>query len=137
MKQIIYKSINVDLDPETLKELLDQAQRNNKLNDITGVLLFSDPYFMQVLEGASAAVDRLFDKIVMDPRHTDVVTVLSRPIATREFPEWSMHNLELNLPPMDAGFFKTGGWQLNGLAGLAEGRAKRVLTAFTEGHWCD
>ena len=45
---------------------------------------------MQVLEGESELVDELHQKIVKDPRHTGLVTLIRSPIPKRSFSDWKM-----------------------------------------------
>ena len=89
--QLVYCSSAVrPMDEAALTSLLLRARANNTRLGITGVLLYHDGSFLQVLEGAEAVVRSLFDRIVRDPAHSSVVELLSRPIEQREFPGWSM-----------------------------------------------
>jgi len=77
------------IDPGVAR-ILARSRKNNREADIVGGLLFGDGCFFQCLEGAPAAVDRLYAKIAADPRHTDVKLVARVPIARRSFTDWSM-----------------------------------------------
>ena len=46
--------------------------------------------FLQVLEGGRAAVNRLYNRIVADPRHKDVELLSYQQIGERHFAGWSM-----------------------------------------------
>jgi hypothetical protein len=70
--------------------ILMQARRNNPAHKLGGVLYFSNNYFFQCLEGEQEAVNNLYRKILHDPRHTDVQTVLVKRIDQRQFANWSM-----------------------------------------------
>ena len=70
--------------------ILAVSRRNNARDGITGGLLFSDGCFAQVLEGPLHAVESAFERIQCDERHSDVTVLQSGPIATRDFPEWTM-----------------------------------------------
>ncbi len=63
---------------------------------MTGLLLYLDGNFMQVLEGPEEAVMDIFGKIEKDIRHTNIIVILKDPIAEREFSEWSMAFLNLD-----------------------------------------
>ena len=63
--------------------------KNASLN-ITGVLLYINGHIVQVLEGEQQAVEALYKRIQADDRHTDVRTVLERPIIQRLFSQWYM-----------------------------------------------
>lgn len=94
-----------------LQELLAQARSNNEELDITGLLLYANGQFLQVLEGPEPAVRRLFDTIRNDPRHTSVETLLTTDTTERTFPDWKM-GLDRPVPVSDEGtfssFLKTG-----------------------------
>ena len=58
--------------------------------EITRALLFSDTNFSQVLEGPRAEVERLYETLNHDPRHKDLLRLLSEPLAAPQFSDWSM-----------------------------------------------
>ena len=70
--------------------ILATSRRNNARDGITGGLLFSEGCFAQVLEGPLDAVESAFERIQCDERHSDVTVLQSGPVATRNFPDWSM-----------------------------------------------
>jgi hypothetical protein len=72
-----------------LDSLLAASQRHNAAQDITGLLLYSQGRYVQVLEGPQAAVEGLYAAIQRDARHAQVETV-SRGPGPRRFAEWSM-----------------------------------------------
>lgn len=81
----------------TLLDLVEQSQRNNQKLGITGILVYSDGNFMQVIEGADLVTNALYERIKLDARHRNVVTIEQRSIEVREFQGWSMaYNI---LPP--------------------------------------
>jgi hypothetical protein len=73
-----------------LKQILNTSIRNNVSAGITGGLLFSRNYFVQVLEGGRADLLKTFTSISGDPRHQDVVLVEHKPTSMRVFGAWSM-----------------------------------------------
>jgi hypothetical protein len=79
-----------------LATLLEKSQRANALRDISGMLLYRDGNFMQLLEGEKHAVDALFKKIALDSRHAGAIMMLSGDVETRSFPDWSMAFRNLN-----------------------------------------
>ena len=78
------------LDDVELLELLRVARQNNERSGITGMLLYRDGNFLQVLEGPSPAVDELIDKIKRDTRHHGVILMSRRGVQERQFAEWQM-----------------------------------------------
>lgn len=81
-----------------LIELLKKSRENNDGLGITGMLLYKDGNFMQVLEGEEDSVFSLKAKIAADSRHRDMMILLSGPVRRREFPDWSMGFANLNSP---------------------------------------
>lgn len=73
-----------------LQNILAASRKNNTAHDITGALLYNGGNFAQVLEGPLAAIERTFEKIQCDPRHTEVNVLHNGPAESRNFPEWSM-----------------------------------------------
>lgn len=89
--QVIYVSSAVrPMSDDELLALLQRSRENNARVDVTGLLLYHDGNFMQALEGSAPAVDALHAKIGQDCRHVGMLTLLRRPIAQREFADWSM-----------------------------------------------
>jgi hypothetical protein len=73
-----------------LVELLQKARENNKRQQITGILLYAQQRFIQVLEGEEEEVRDLFERIAGDPRHRKVTVVLEGQHTQRMFSKWSM-----------------------------------------------
>ena len=73
-----------------LADLLAAARPYNAAQQITGLLLYHDRRFVQVLEGPEAAVRALYARIRQDPRHSHVVTVSEGPGPGRRFGAWGM-----------------------------------------------
>jgi hypothetical protein len=75
---------------DELGAILRQSKANNPAQGITGVLCCSDDMYLQVLEGGRPAVNRLYNRIVADPRHKDVELLSYQQIGERHFAGWSM-----------------------------------------------
>lgn len=73
-----------------LKALLIQARENNKLKLITGLLLYFDSKFIQLIEGEENEIKNLYEVIAKDERHKDVFKLKEGPIESRFFEDWSM-----------------------------------------------
>ncbi|WP_201597313.1 BLUF domain-containing protein [Psychrobacter fulvigenes] len=50
---------NPDVSAKDFNEILQQAQKNNAANGITGMLVFNKNYFLQTIEGPRAQINRL------------------------------------------------------------------------------
>jgi CRISPR/Cas system CMR-associated protein Cmr3 (group 5 of RAMP superfamily) len=88
---LIYTSLAVrDMSKDELIQILSKARENNKRLNISGVLLYKEGNFLQVLEGPDEVVKERFEIIRQDPRHHEVTMLLKRPIAKRDFAHWEM-----------------------------------------------
>jgi hypothetical protein len=79
-----------------LREMLATCRVNNERDGITGMLLYKDGNFMQVLEGEESKVRTLLQRITGDLRHRGLVVIDSGPTAAREFGAWSMAFTDLS-----------------------------------------
>ena len=134
--QIIYMSNLVDNDEAQIAPIVESARRNNAQNQVTGMLLYSDGHFMQVLEGDPAAVKATFEVIQRDPRHTHIFILDELRVGRREFGTWSMgyHRVtgsDLVSQPELAALFEIKAHELS--RRVAPGIAHAVLKSFGDG----
>ena len=123
-------------DRANLVELLAFARNHNETHGLTGMLLYVDESFFQILEGDPEQLHALYGRIEQDTRHSKVIKLLEVPIEKRSFSRWSMGYAKVtreelaNIPGLNDFFGK-------GLAftELGEGKAKVLLDAFREGKW--
>jgi len=124
------------LDDAARRELLRVARTNNERLGVTGMLLYVENSFFQVLEGEPEVVDELFLRIAGDPRHGNVTEIIREPITRRAFPEWSMGYAAVSradiLATTGLNDFFAGASCLRNIDG---GRAKKLLHAFACGRW--
>jgi hypothetical protein len=71
-------------------DIVSRARERNARQDISGFLMFDRHRYYQILEGETALVDALYDRIKTDPRHTNIETLHRQEITKRGFPDWSM-----------------------------------------------
>jgi FAD-dependent sensor of blue light len=91
MLSLVYVSSATQLfSEEDLKALLHQSRGKNARLGLTGLLLYKDGNFMQVLEGAEDAVLGTYAIIQGDPRHHGILELTRQQIQEREFGTWSM-----------------------------------------------
>ncbi|CAL1139896.1 unnamed protein product [Cladocopium goreaui] len=97
LMQLMYKSVMkeeaVQSKGEMVNEIVPRAVENNSKNGITGWMLYNDRTLVvyQVLEGPPEKVERLWDQIRKDRRHSVLEeTIRRRCIKTREFENWFM-----------------------------------------------
>jgi hypothetical protein len=84
------------IDQEELVAILRKSKANNPGLGVTGVLCFSEGIFLQVLEGGRSAVNRLYNRIASDSRHTDVELLCYEEIGERHFAGWSMGQVNMS-----------------------------------------
>jgi hypothetical protein len=75
---------------QEIERMLESSHRHNAANGITGMLLYADGSFIQVLEGQADAVQETYTRIQADVRHHQIYKLLDEPITARDFPDWSM-----------------------------------------------
>ncbi|HRH73370.1 MAG TPA: BLUF domain-containing protein, partial [Zoogloea sp.] len=89
--QLIYVSSACrDLSEDELCDILESSVRHNTQQGITGVLLYKNGSFMQVIEGEEAAIDETYSRICDDDRHKDIFLLSKEAISKRDFPRWAM-----------------------------------------------
>lgn len=73
-----------------LSELLTASRARNEAIGVTGMLVYRDGRFLQVLEGPEDVTRDLLGRIVKDPRHENVHFLVVQKIRRRSFAEWTM-----------------------------------------------
>ncbi len=91
MIQVSYVSTaTANMSSTALSALLDQSTNNNAAAGITGMLLYGNGTFLQLLEGDEPAVDALLLRILRDPRHHGARILHRRAVTERQYPGWNM-----------------------------------------------
>jgi len=91
MFYLIYVSSAIKLmDQDELLLLLKEARENNHKLGVTGMLLYKEGNFMQILEGERHVILELYDMITKDSRHKNVIKIMTGDIKKRNYAEWSM-----------------------------------------------
>jgi len=75
---------------ELLEEITSRSLQNNKLQNITGILLGLSNRFIQYLEGDENHVKKLVARIRKDPRHFEMNVWVQGYYDERVFKDWSM-----------------------------------------------
>ena len=136
LTSLVYVSSAVELFSQAeLRALLDTSRRNNSRSGITGMLLYKDGNFLQVLEGPATAIRDVHVRINRDPRHTGLITLMERPITERQFADWSMGFRNLADPGLRAapGYSEFLNIPLKEAALVSEpSRVDRLLRVFRE-----
>ncbi|QPH52506.1 BLUF domain-containing protein [Pontivivens ytuae] len=78
------------IEGQVLNDISVEANAFNSKHHITGMLIFSDGVFVQVLEGSTVEVLSLSARIAADPRNERLRVLWHGNVGERRFPEWSM-----------------------------------------------
>ena len=73
VRQVIYISKPTHFDHLVVDDILTKSRAKNPAAGITGNLIYHADLFLQMLEGPHSAVNELYEKILADNRHADVV----------------------------------------------------------------
>jgi hypothetical protein len=79
----------------SVDSILAQSRAHNPDLGVTGILCWGGDIFMQVLEGGRGPVNQLYNQIVRDDRHKDVVMLHYEEITERRFAGWTMGQVHL------------------------------------------
>ncbi len=91
MYYLIYTSyIAEGIQEEILKDLLSKSLEKNKARAVTGMLLYFDEKFIQLIEGEEKEVKQLYQSIFNDARHKNVAILKEGHHENRLFEDWSM-----------------------------------------------
>lgn len=102
LHELIYTSIAIEeMDQKGLEDILFTANNTNKELDITGMLVYHNRTFIQLLEGDKTKVEELYKKIIKDKRHTSAEIFWQDSIKQRSFANWSMAFSTLHSLPED------------------------------------
>lgn len=91
---LVYRSYAKDLDAIDIARILNKSQANNSKTGVTGLLLYRQNTFIQLLEGEEQTVKETYNKIIKDSRHSDVKILIESKSSLRIAPEWSMNYVE-------------------------------------------
>ena len=132
MFELIYVSTAAKrMTKDNLQSILMESMRHNSDHNITGILLYDQGSFCQVLEGDKKDILSLFKKIKKDKRHFNVITISEKDIQYREFSAWSMRfiNLDFYDREMIQGYQTISGNRMN-WTDINASLAKNILMQF-------
>jgi len=91
LNELIYTSVATPVGADVdVQGLLKTCERNNRRDQISGLLLFDGTRYIQILEGTDAKLDDLFGRITADTRHEMVELLHRGPVSERAFADWRM-----------------------------------------------
>ena len=98
-----------------LLEILAISRKNNQAKNITGMLIYGEGTFIQVIEGNDGDLENLYKKIELDPRHKNLIKLTEGTLKKRNFSDWSM------------GFKSVNAEELKMLEGYVDPKNKKFL----------
>jgi hypothetical protein len=83
------------IDKTTVDSILAKSRHKNPELGITGILCYGGNIYMQVLEGGRDGVNHLYNTIVRDARHEQVMMLHYEEVSERRFAGWTMGQVNL------------------------------------------
>lgn len=90
--QLVYTSRPFGFDAGTLLSILFKSRAQNARLDVTGCLICRDDIYLQLLEGPADNVAGIYEKILEDDRHVEVVELVRHEVPERMFGKWAMRD---------------------------------------------
>lgn len=88
IKTICYiSSISTTLNTD-INSLNEFVLKKNKALNITGVLIVQNGHFFQIMEGEKDAIEKTYNKIKEDKRHSGIIKLLDTNIEDRLFQDY-------------------------------------------------
>lgn len=76
---------NIDLQKQGVNDIMNETNFYNKGHEVTGILLYNERSFFQLIEGEKEIIQPLYDKIIKDSRHKDIIKFLEKPVSRPAF----------------------------------------------------
>jgi hypothetical protein len=137
--QCIYSSAATEEFEEfNISPFLEKTRASNAKLGLTGMLLYVEGSFFQVLEGRRDVVEALLKTIESDTRHKRVNVIVCEPIQERSFGEWTMGYESLGLADVadivgENDFFDAASC----IEKMTASGVKKLLLSFRKGEWHD
>ena len=101
LRQIIYTSqASEQFNKRSLLDLLHTSRGYNTIDNISGVLMHRDGYFLQIIEGEQDVIEDLFQRLNNDTRHKNIKMILDRSVERRLFSNWAMGCADFDEPEL-------------------------------------
>mgnify|MGYP001166506105 FL=1 len=108
LKHIIYSSRPLGFDEDTVKQILTSSRKNNPSVEVTGLLIYAEDLYLQLLEGPTPALEETFNKIKSDTRHDNIIVLKEDFTDRRLFASWTMRPQPLNVMMFEEEDIKNG-----------------------------
>ena len=97
LKTICYISDSIQYESlKNLENLYLKASANNFRKSITGILIYTNNNFLQVLEGEEKIIEETFKKISTDSRHKNIFNIIDTHIDQRIFEDYNFGFTTIN-----------------------------------------
>ena len=107
VQSIIYKSkAQPSFNITEVKEMLQGAKVFNREHNITGIIVYYDTYFIQLIEGNKEIIESLYKNIKSDKRHYNVDTILCKESKKSLWNTWSMAFYDLSVESEQTNYLK-------------------------------
>lgn len=122
---------------QELLMLLKQAREQNLKRKTTGILIYMEGCFFQILEGERNSLEALYVKIASDKRHHHVIKLLESRIDKRNFAGWNMafRNISREELAQETGLTDFLDQENQGFKGLQSESINALIDAFRQGRW--
>tara|TARA_R110002049_G_scaffold70894_2_gene182948 strand:+ start:1465 stop:1881 length:417 start_codon:yes stop_codon:yes gene_type:complete len=101
LHQIIYTSqASEQFNKRNLLDLLHTSRGYNTIDNISGLLMHRNGYFLQIIEGEQDVVENLFQRLSNDTRHKNIKMILDRTVESRLFSNWAMGCADFDEPEL-------------------------------------
>jgi len=91
-----------EMSDSDLQAILEKSRTKNEKAHITGMLIYRDGFFAQVLEGELEDLENLFALIAIDERHRIMFLMHTKPLEKRSFADWTMGFNKIHDPNTNA-----------------------------------
>ena len=83
---VVYlSSARTNLTKEDIDEIMNISQVNNISLNISGFLVYHEGTFLQLLEGEEKNVKMIYNRVLIDDRHKNIIPVLDQETSARFF----------------------------------------------------
>lgn len=88
-----------DISYTDIRDILDVSRRNNIQEAVTGLLIFREGHFLQLLEGDEKSVRNVLGKILLDDRNYSLRVLIEAEGEKRLFANWAMAFYDGDISP--------------------------------------
>jgi len=90
-KSLIYVSkAEDDVEYDEILDILTHSWKYNHNSYISGMLLYDNRHFMQIIQGPILTIDKLYARIENDSRHTDIKLIGEELLHERDCSGWGI-----------------------------------------------